>query len=202
MRVIIIGLICLFTSALSWASGVEEFRSFLGTVKTVQGSFTQTVISKPGRKPQLSSGYFAVSHPGKFRWSYEKPFRQLLVSDGKKMWNYDPDMNQVSIRRLDHTLGSSPAALLAGDNIETNFTLREAGTSDGFQFIEAVPRDKDSTFERIRVGLSDQLPRVLEVRDNFGQITTLRLHEIEMNPVLPSELFRFIPPKGTDVIGE
>ena len=189
-------------SGLAQASGIDEFRAFLKATPHARGSFSQTVIAKSGRKPQESSGTFAFSRPGKFRWSYEKPYEQLLVSDGKKLWSYDPDLNQVTVRKLGAALGASPAALLAGDDLENNFTLIDAGTADGMQFVEAVPASKEGAFESVRIGMKDQLPRVMEVHDNFGQTTVLRLIRIESNAVLPTGTFRFTPPKGADVVGE
>ncbi len=189
-------------SASAHASGIDEFRAFLHATKQARGSFAQTVIAKSGRKPQESSGTFAFSRPGKFRWSYEKPYEQLLVSDGKKLWSYDPDLNQVTVRKLGAALGASPAALLAGDDLENNFTLIDAGTADGMQFVEAVPASKEGAFESVRIGMKDQLPRVMEVHDNFGQTTVLRLIRIEANAALPATTFRFTPPKGADVVGE
>ncbi|MBI4998561.1 MAG: outer membrane lipoprotein carrier protein LolA [Rhodocyclales bacterium] len=127
---------------------------------------------------------------------------QLLVSDGKKLWSYDPDLNQVMVRQLGNAVGSSPAALLAGDALEDKFTLIDAGTADGIQFIEAVPASKDGTFQSVRIGMKDNLPRLMEVRDNFGQTTIIILDRIEGNVALPADTFRFTPPKGADVVGE
>jgi len=184
------------------AAGLDQLKSFLETAKGVRGSFTQTVVGKAGRKPQQSAGFFAISRPGKFRWSYEKPYQQLLVSDGEKLWSFDPDLNQVTVKKLDKAFGASPAALLAGDGLESNFVLRDGGVSEGFEFVEATPKAQDASFERVRIGLKDKLPRIMEVRDNFGQTTTLYLNQFEVNAPMPAEVFRFKPPKGADVVGE
>lgn len=184
------------------ASGVDQLKSFLDTAKSARGGFTQMVSGKAGRKPQQSAGFFALSRPGKFRWSYEKPYPQLLVSDGDKLWSYDPDLNQVTVKKLDKVFGASPAALLAGDALESNFVLKDAGTSEGFEFVDAMPKAQDASFERVRIGLKDRLPRIMEVRDNFGQTTTLHLNQFEINAPMPADVFRFKPPKGADVVGE
>jgi outer membrane lipoprotein carrier protein len=188
--------------AAALASGIDQFKAFLETTKHARGSFAQSVVGKGGRKPQLSAGFFAFSRPGKFRWSYEKPYRQLLVSDGQKLWSHDPDLNQVTVSKLGKALGSSPAALLAGDALEDNFVLTDGGANDGYEFVEATPKSKDGTFERVRIGFKDKLPQVMEVRDNFGQTTTLVLSQFEVNSALPADTFRFTPPKGADVVGE
>jgi outer membrane lipoprotein carrier protein len=196
------GLLSVFLSDTALASGIDQFRAFLQNTKHARGSFVQSVVAKSGRKPQQSAGFFAFSRPGKFRWSYEKPYKQLLVSDGKKLWSYDPDLNQVTVRKLGDALGSSPAALLAGDSLEDNFVLVNGGANEGFEFVDALPNSKEGTFERVRIGFKDQLPRIMEVHDNFGQTTTLLLSQFETNAPLPADTFRFTPPKGADVVGE
>jgi outer membrane lipoprotein carrier protein len=160
------------------------------------------VLAKSGKKPQQSAGIFAFQRPGKFRWSYEKPYRQLLVSDGGKLWNYDPDLNQVSIGKLGAALGSSPAALLAGRDLDTHFELKEGKAADGFEFVNAKPKTADASFERMSVGFVDNKPVTMEIHDNFGQVTRLSFAQFEANPTLPESLFRFTPPKGADVVGE
>lgn len=196
--ILLVGLV----PALVHASGIDQFKSFLETTRQARGVFSQSVVGKSGRKPQQSSGSFAFARPGKFRWTYDKPFQQLLVSDSEKLWSYDPELRQVTVSKLGKALGASPAALLAGDALEENFVIVDGGTAEGHEFVEATPKAKDGSFERVRIGFRDRLPRLMEVRDNFGQTTTLRLENVEVNPSLPADLFRFVPPKGVDVVGD
>lgn len=184
------------------ASGLDQLKAFLDNSKSARGTFVQSVVGKSGRKPQQTSGSFALARPGKFRWQYEKPYRQLLVSDGEKLWSFDPDLNQVTIKKLGKALGSSPAALLSGGDLESHFVLKDAGHDVGVETVEATPKAADGNFERVRIGFKDNLPRVMEIRDNFGQITTLVFSEFQSNPVLKKDEFRFSPPKGADVVGE
>ena len=185
------------------ASGTEQLKAFVNGIKSARASFTQTVASKSGRVPQRSQGSFMFARPGKFRWSYDKPYDQLIVGDGEKLWIYDKDLNQVSVKKLGQALGSSPAALLAGDNaMEKNFVLKDGGNAEGLEWVEATPKEAESNFQRVRLGFKDNLPRVMELADNFGQTTTLKFAEFERNPALPAGAFRFVPPKGADVIGE
>jgi len=201
MRTII--LICgLFFSSLAAATGIDQLKAFWVNNHAAQGSFAQSVIGKSGRKPQNSTGSFALARPGKLRWSYEKPYKLLLVTDGEKLWSYDADLNQVSVSKTDKTLGASPAALLTGESLDRHFTLSEAGAADGLEIVDALPKAADSTFARVRIGLSGNLPRLMEVQDNFGQTTTLLFTEFRPNPVLEKDTFRFVPPKGADVVGE
>lgn len=192
----------LLFSGLAAAAGIDQLKAFWANTHAAQGTFAQSVVAKSGRKPQNSTGIFMLARPGKLRWSYEKPYKLLLVADGEKLWTYDVDLNQVTIGRMQKTLGASPAALLTGESLDKHFTLAEAGASDGLEIVDAVPKDADSTFARVRIGLSDNLPRLMEVQDNFGQTTTLLFTQFQPNPTLSKDAFRFVPPKGADVVGE
>jgi outer membrane lipoprotein carrier protein len=185
------------------ASGLDQLHAFLEGTQTAQGSFRQVVVNKDRRTTQSTSGTFAFARPGKFRWTYEKPFDQLIVGDGEKVWIFDRDLNQVIVRKLDAALGSTPAALLAGDNaLEKNFTLVAGGERDGLEFIDATPKAAESQFSRIRLGFSDSLPRRMELTDAFGQTTELTFGDVKRNPKLAPDLFRFTPPQGADVVGQ
>lgn len=184
------------------AAGLDQLKSFLDGSRGARGVFTQTVIARSGRKPQQSAGVFALQRPGKFRWSYEKPYRQLLVSDGSKLWSYDPDLNQVAVKKLGAAFGASPAALLAGKDLDRHFDLAEGAAADGLEFVQARPRGGDAGFERIRIGFADNRPVVMEIHDAFGQVTMLRFSQFETNQPLPDSLFRFVAPAGADVVGD
>ena len=189
-------------SSFALASGLDQLNSYLAAAHAARGEFTQTVAARAGRKPQQSSGSFAFERPGKFRWAYEKPYAQLLVSDGEKFWSYDQDLNQVTVKKIGLALSATPAALLAGESLDKNFVLKDDGASDGVEFVAATPKAQDATFERIRIGLVNNKPREMEIHDNFGQVTLLRFTRFTSNPDLSAGLFRFVPPKGADVAGE
>lgn len=198
-----LGLALLFAAGSVHADGLAQLKQFMDGTRTARGSFTQQVFSKSGRKPQPASGTFAFSRPGKFRWTYEKPYAQLLVGDGAKLWAYDQELNQVTTKKLGQALGSTPAAILAGDNsLDKNFVLKDAGSADGLEWIEATPKAEDSSFERIRMGFAGGQLKAMLLNDNFGQTTSLLFGQIERNPSLDAGLFRFTPPKGADVVGE
>jgi outer membrane lipoprotein carrier protein len=192
----------LLLSSTAAAAGLDQLKTFLDQTKSAKGVFVQSVSGKSGRKPQQSAGSFSLQRPGKFRWSYEKPYKTLLVSDGEKLWSHDPDLNQVVVKKLGAALGSSPAALLAGGDLDRNFILKNAGEADGLEMVDATPKGTDSSFERVRIGFRDNLPRIMEIRDNFGQVTTLLFTEFHANPKLGADAFRFVPPPGADVVGE
>ena len=183
------------------ATGLGQLKSFLEGTQTSKGTFRQTVASKTRPSAQNSGGTFAFARPGKFRWSYDKPFEQLVVGDGAKVWVYDKDLNQVIVRALDAALGATPAALLAGDNaLERNFTLVDGGNADGLAWVDATPKAAESTFTKVRIGFKGALPRAMELTDAFGQQTRLAFDGFEKNVALGADMFRFTPPAGADVV--
>ena len=185
------------------ATGLDQLKAFLDGAKTGRATFRQVVANRGKVGAQEAAGTFLFARPGRFRWAYEKPYEQLIVGDGDKLWIYDRDLNQVIVRKLDRALGASPASLLAGSNaLESNFDLTEAGKTDGVEFVDAKPKAADTGFESVRIGFRDNLPRTMELRDTFGNVTTLTFGAFDRNPVLDPGLFRFVPPKGADVVGE
>ena len=198
---IILGAALLAISALAQAAAVDKLRGFLGGTHTLRASFEQVVLDKDGRPLQLASGTMQFSRPGKFRWEYLKPYKQLVVGDGKKLWIFDPDLNQVTVRELDQAIGSSPAALLAGDaTIEANFNLKDGGGADRLDWLDAIPKSKETSFEKVRMGFSGAALKVMELKDYFGQTTVIKFDQLEKNLKLPAEGFVFVPPPGADVI--
>jgi outer membrane lipoprotein carrier protein len=183
------------------AGGLDQLKSFLTNAKSIKADFTQTVSDRSGKVIQQSSGIMQFSRPGKFRWEYLKPYKQLVVGDGEKLWLYDPDLNQVTVRKLDKAIGSSPAALLAGDaEIEKNFNLKDAGTQEKIAWVEATPKSSESTFERVRMGFAGNDLSILELKDSFGQTTVIKLANVQVNNKPAAADFSFTPPKGADVI--
>lgn len=186
-----------------FAGGVDALKAFISDTRTARSDFTQTVMDQNGRVRQKSEGTLAFSRPGKFRWVYQKPYEQLIVGDGNRLWIYDADLEQVTTRKLGDALGSSPAALLAGSNdIEKHFTLKDAGASEGLDWLEARPRDKESTFEAVRMGFAGNTLAAMELKDSFGQTTRLKFSGMVKNPALNANDFKFTPPKGADVISD
>lgn len=188
--------------ALASASALDQFKSFVSSTKAAKGEFVQRQVKSEGSQSAAnpSTGTFLFARPGKFIWTYQKPYEQLLQADGQKLYIYDKDLNQVTIKQLGDALGSSPAAILFGSNdLEKNFTLKDAGTKDGLEWLEATPKTKDTTFDRIGIGLKDGVPQAMELRDSFGQVSLLSFKKFEKNPVITADRFRFEVPKGADV---
>ncbi|WP_228384540.1 outer membrane lipoprotein chaperone LolA [Rhodocyclus gracilis] len=190
-------------SAAAQAAAIEKLQRFLESTQTMRADFSQQLVSRDARTRQQSSGVMMLSRPGKFRWQIDRPYQQLLVGDGERVWIHDPELRQVTVKRVGDAMGSTPAALLAGDRaLEKRFILKEAGEADGLDWLEATPRAADSGFERVRIGFAGNDLRAMQLFDNFGQTTTLRFSHFERNPALAPALFRFTAPAGTDVIGE
>jgi len=187
------------------AAALDQFKSFVAGTKSARGDFTQTQVrsAKTAKANPPSTGTFVFARPGKFIWTYQKPFEQVLQADGETMYIYDKDLNQVTSKKLGNALGSSPAAILFGSNdLEKNFTLAEAGSRDGLEWLSATPKSKDTTFEQIGIGLKDGVPQAMELKDNFGQTTLLKFTSFQRNPSLAANAFRFEAPKGAEVVSQ
>jgi chaperone LolA len=186
----------------SHAAATDKLKSFVAATHSAQANFTQEVQDRNGRRLQYSTGVMQFERPGKFRWEYRQPYEQLIVGDGKKFWLYDVDLEQVTVKKLDAALGSSPAALLAGSNeIESGFALADLDDRDGLEWLQAVPRSSESTFEKILMAFNARSELVvMELHDAFGNHTVLRFSGLKNNPALPPQRFRFTPPKGADVL--
>ena len=189
--------------AIAGASALDQFKSFVGSTKSAKGEFTQRQLKMMDGTAKLSNqaaGSFVFARPGKFIWTYQKPYEQLLQADGEKLYIYDKDLNQVTIKKLGDAIGSSPAAILFGSNeLEKNFALKDAGTKDGLEWLEATPKTKDTTFDKIGIGLKNGVPQAMELRDSFGQVSLLSFNKFEKNPPMAAEHFKFVVPKGADV---
>ena len=196
-------LLVAFVACASEGATLDRLRAFVKDTQTARAQFTQTVAPKDGKVSQTASGEFLLERPGKFRWTVEKPYKQLLVGDGQRVWIYDEDLNQVIVRKIGEALGSTPAALLAGSqDVEKAFTWKDLPASDGLEWLSATPISKETTFAEIRLGFDAKGLAALELLDAFGQKSVVRFTSFERNPKLPASSFTFTPPKGADVIGD
>lgn len=185
------------------AAALETLQDFLDRVKTYKADFRQELFDETGRSIERSGGTFYLSRPDRFRWSYVTPYRQEIVADGTRVWLYDAELEQVTVRTLGEALGSSPARLLSSNvPIREDFSVREVGPQDDLEWLELEPRDPESTFAALRVGFAGDSLRRMELQDSFGQNTRIEFTAVEENPRLPDSLFRFTPPAGVDVIRE
>ena len=189
---------------LAHADGVESLKAFFKSTNAMRAHFHQVVTDAQGGKVQEVQGNMQLQRPGKFRWDYDQPYVQQIIGDGEKVWLYDPDLNQVTVRAMNKAIGSSPASLLAGaQDAERNFTLTAvSGRSDGLEWVQAVPKAEESGFDKVLLGFSGNGLQKMELHDSFGHTTTIHFSKLERNPSLNSGSFKFKVPAGADVVGE
>jgi outer membrane lipoprotein carrier protein len=200
-QVLLLAMLC--GPTLVQAGPIEKLRAFIGETRSAKASFVQTVFDASGAVQQESSGSVQFQRPGKFRWEYLKPFPQLIVGDGESLWIYDPDLNQVTRRKLGKALGSSPAALLAGaDDVEQYFSLNAIGLKKKLEWLEAKPYDEDSLFEKVLMGFRGNSLEEMELHDHFGQKTSIRFLKFQRNPAAAANIYTFVVPEGADVVTE
>ena len=182
------------------ADAVDTLREFVRDVQSGRAEFTQTVTSVDGARRKLSSGSFEFLRPNRFRFAYTRPFEQLIVADGQKVWIHDPDLNQVSSRPLAQALGATPAALLAGASLDGDFTFAAEPTQDGLAWVRATPKLRDGPLQSMRIGFRGRELAAVEILDSFGQRSLLQFSGFTANLPIAAERFRFTPPAGADVI--
>ena len=182
------------------ADAVDTLREFVRDVKSGRASFTQTVTAADSARKKVSSGSFEFARPNRFRFNYLKPFEQVIVADGQKVWIYDADLNQASSRKIEKALGATPASLLAGGSLDQDFQLSAQPARDGLEWALATPKAQDSAFKSMRVGFRGRELAAVEILDNFGQRSMLQFSGFAPNAPLAADTFKFVPPAGADVI--
>jgi outer membrane lipoprotein carrier protein len=198
--ILMLGLILV---APSWAITPTSVQRYFQDLQTLRADFIQRVFDEQARIVQTSSGRMLMRKPNQFRWDYQTPAEQIIVADGERVWAYDVDLEQVTVRRLDQALGSTPLALLSGaEPIEESFTVGPAQRRDGLDWYELTPREPQPEFRALRVVFKSDLLVSLELEDHFGQRTRLDFQNLERNPDLDPALLRFTPPPGVDVVGD
>lgn len=204
LKKLIVGLFIFMCATVAQAGAIDKLKTFIGATHSAQANFTQVVQDQNGKRMQSASGVMQFQRPGRFRWTYQKPYEQIIVGDGVKFWLYDKDLNQVSVKKLDAALGSSPAALLAGSNeIERGFVLKEAGSREGLEWLQASPKAQDSSFSAVLMGFDANAGLVaMELNDTFGHKTVLHFSGLQRNPRVSAQQFQFTPPAGADVISD
>lgn len=200
-RAAAIGLLLAATSAARAASAEEELKQFVDRVNTLSGRFSQTQVDEKGELLSSGSGTMALARPGKFRWSYEQPYQQLMICDGAKIWAYDPDLQQVSVRPAGEALAGTPAELLAQRaKLADNFYVEDRGEKEGYRQVALTPKTEQGDFRAIELWLKGGVPSRLAFHDQLGGRTDLELREVKVNTGVDEAQFRFSPPKGVEVV--
>jgi outer membrane lipoprotein carrier protein len=188
-------------AAFAQGAAVERLREFSRDTKGGEATFTQTVVSADGSRRKVSNGVFTFVRPNRFRFAYQKPYEQTIVSDGQKVWVYDADLNQATSRPLAKALGQTPAALLAGATPEQDFNVANEGARDGLDWLKATPKVREgATFQTLRVGFKGKDLAAVEIIDNFGQRSMLQFGAWASGALPAPERFRFVPPAGAEVV--
>ncbi|WP_027014624.1 outer membrane lipoprotein chaperone LolA [Comamonas composti] len=209
MKKIITAIAIVGFAGLTWADGLQSLEAFMKNAQAGRADFTQAVTSpaKDGQAPRTknSSGHFEFQRPGKFKFVYTKPFEQTIVADGKTLWLYDADLNQVTERSQGQALGSTPAAILtsAADlkALQSSFELSNQADEGGLQWVQATPKDRNGQLQSVRVGFAaDGGLQALDIIDSFGQRSLLRFGQLQIQPSLPASTFVFKAPAGADVL--
>ena len=193
-------LLGLAVSGAARADALDSLKAFVADVKTGRAAFTQVVTSADGAKQRRSIGSFEFSRPNRFRFVYAKPFEQLIVGDGQKVWIYDADLNQASSRKFTSALGATPAALLAGGSLDKDFDLSPLPPKEGLEWVQANPKSNDGSFKSVRVGFRGKELAAIEIVDAFDQRSLLQFSQFSAGVSFGADAFRFTPPAGADVI--
>ncbi len=199
-RLLSLLLLLIISTAQAEFTPVEQLKSFLAVSKTLSADFKQVSLDERGQAGDTLEGQFYLSRPGKFRWYYRKPYEQDIVSTAGKVWFYDADLEQVTIKKTDDSLGSTPALLLSGEvELEQDFILQQQGIDDDLLWIKLTPKNEDSGFKYVMIGLQNGILAGMELSDNFGQLTRIYFSNLQLNPKLDASNFEFVVPEGVDV---
>lgn len=183
------------------AAAIDALKKFNTDTDGISGSFSQTVQSK--KKTQTTHGSFQILRPGLFKWDYSQPYKQTIVGDGNTIWLYDHDLAQVTKRAQNQTIGDSPAAILSNkDALDASYTLKEDGSDGGIDYARATPKKNNAGYRFIRIGFKGDTLAVMQLRDSFGNTTTIRFNNVNTAPNLSRGQFGFTPPKGVDVLSQ
>jgi outer membrane lipoprotein carrier protein len=181
---------------------VMQLNAFIKNTRHLKADFNQLLLNNTlstNTKPM--SGVFYLSRPGLFRWNYKKPYAQEIVSNGKKVWFYDVDLEQVTVKTVTNALSMGPALILSGESsITDRFTLEQLPEINGVAWLKLIPKQKLAGFQSIRIGLKNNLLIDMLMEDDFDQITRISFSHIDTNPQLTPELFEFKVPVGADLI--
>ena len=201
LRVLLVLLSMCVSSSVLAASAQDQLKSFVQQVQSATGSFLQTVVGPQGQTRRPQSGQFSFERPGRVKWDVVSPYAQLILSDAQQVFQFDPDLNQVTVRKVDQAIGASPAAILFGTGeLDKVFVVTAQPDRDGIAWLRAKPRNGDAGFVHLDLGMSEGLPVRVVLLDAFGQTTRVELSGIQRNPALPASTFQFVAPAGADVV--
>ncbi|KAA3626320.1 MAG: outer membrane lipoprotein carrier protein LolA [Proteobacteria bacterium] len=204
LTILMVGVLLTWTVPAAAADdAVASLRVLVEQTRSLKAAFEQSVEDSQSKRILRSSGRLELLRPGRFRWDYQKPYPQQIVADGERIWIYDTELEQVTVKPLSTALGSAPSLLLSGGiELDASFTYQPMGTRDGAEWVELIPKEPDSNFEKVRIGFVKRKLSTMELVDSFGQLTRFRFTEVEVDPPVAAARFQFVPPAGVDVVGQ
>jgi len=201
----IIKLFVLLFATVTYAESSDEnhLKHFLGTMQTLEANFKQTLVDDQGMEMESSRGVVFLNRPDKFRWDYQHPYKQTIVTNGETLWFYDEDLEQVTIRDVSSSIANTPAAVFGNyEDIDKQFIIIDLGKIEDFDWVELTPRDIDSQYNSIRLGFDNQQLGMMVMFDNLGQVTRIDFTDEIINKKMDDSMFNFEPPQGIDIIDD
>jgi outer membrane lipoprotein carrier protein len=198
--VVVIAVLC-FVESIKAQPAVDRLERFFEEVRSLEAKFTQKVFGEDGRLVQASSGRVQIMRPGRFRWEYRQPDAQLILADGEKLWIYDSELEQATVKTIETALGAAPIMLLTGERpLADEFEIKPVERRDGLEWVKLRPKVQDTEFSRVILGLDEEGVKRMILHDQFGQTTVIRLLNVRTNAEISPDTFKFDPPIGTDVL--
>lgn len=193
----------LLSTVVNASTGLDQLNRFHSDVASLQGKFIQVLRDDKGNKVQESKGTVWIKRPGLFRWEYTDPYPQTIVGDGRQIWIYDPELEQVTVKKESNAVGKAPALVLSGKQpLNKNFVVTEVQRSDGYDWVSLVPKKEDSDFSEISVAFKKNTLAILELKDKLGQKTSIHFIGLKVNSDIDKNRFKFRMPPNTDIIGD
>ena len=182
--------------------GAEKLEAFLNGVSTLTAAFKLSLLNADLELLEESEGTLRIKRPGRFRWDYTEPYEQLVLSDGEKLWLYDTDLEQASVRELDQSLSTTPAMLLSGSGeVSDGFDIIGVYDAEGVVWVNMQPKEGDTDFQTFSLGFAGGDLRYMQLSDRLDQVTQIEFSNIVRNEGVDDQTFDFTPPEGVDVIG-
>ena len=200
----LIMILCMFFATKIWADSATDLTTLMAPINTLSASFTQTIYDNHHKQIQDSTGKMALSRPGKFRWEVYKPQAQTIIANGNKLWIYDPDLQQVTVRSLNQAAGASPALLLSNNVsvLQRDYNVKELPAQGRTRWFKLTPKQSDNNFQSIELGFTNKTITQMMLQDNLGHTTQVAYNNIKTNTSLANSLFTFKAPANVDVLDE
>lgn len=196
-------LLLIIAGLMFWANAqaAPSIEDYFSNLDSFEARFVQRLFNEEQELEEESSGVIKIQRPDRFYLQYREPYEQLYIADGKKLWSYDTDLEQIIVKQQKNLLRDTPAMILSNpENLQRQYQIESGGKEDNLSWFHMKPKDAENQFESVQLGFDDEQIRVMELKDGFGRITRLEFDDIRRNPSFSAETFRFTPPEGVDVI--